>query len=353
MKTVQELEAEIAELRKNQQPSNLTVSKDRLREWRGPSTCTLVEWQAEALAAVAEYGMNHKPEEAAGYLTKKIKGDAAKEVRLEKDQCSKSPESLFEVLFEAYGSGKSATTLTREFYNRKQRATEKVLAYSHALGDVMDELQEVDKTVDQTKREVMLQKQLAENVINGQLRWELQKELDKDPTITFVKLRKVAMKYEADEDRVAQRSTMLDEHTTAENMNMKKRVSEMEHQLARQQENMKVMVNTQSQLMERMAESFERACGFATSMASQVPPPSLPPTQYHGPPPQFQGQQRYPQQQQPYPHSQYPQSYGNSNNYKKRLRCHWCRELGHFKKECEGYIAWKVRQPAAENVTDQ
>lgn len=306
-------------------PQTLTITKDRLREWRGPSTCPFSEWQLEADAALAENGLNKKPTEAAGYLIRKIKGDAAKEVRLEKATCSKSPAELFRVLAEAYGSGKSGTTLLREFYNRKQKSNERILVYSHALGDLMEELQEVDKGVDSKKRGSMLARQFAENVSNGQLRWELQKLITDDPEIPFMDLRKIAMKYEADDARVGVRSAVLEEQQV-----MADRINAVEQKFCQQQEHIKDMMTHQTELMEKMTASFQQACSLV-SAAQQ---------------PQYQ-QPILPNVQQPYLLQQGPPTgsgYRGPDEWKKKIRCHWCREFGHLKRECPGFLTWKANQ---------
>lgn len=312
--------------------STVTVTKDRLREWKGPSTCPLLEWQTEAEAAIAENGLELKSKEAAAYLTRKIKGDAAKEVRLEKETCAKSPKDLFTVLAEAYGTCKSATTLTRDFYNRKQRPNEKVIAYSHALNDIMEELEAVDESVTAAVKAKMFQRHFSENVNNGQLRWELTKEIEKDNDISFVKLRKIAMKWESDETRSqTARAALVDEHYVEETRQMRARVDEMDQRLVQQQDTMNAAIAKQTELLERMTYSFQQACSVATQSAGNANQPLNQPYQ-------------------PYPNQR---DTGRSDprdksDWKKRARCHWCRELGHLKMECEGFRAWKAKQPGNE-----
>lgn len=335
-RTLEELDASLKKLEDapavtpQTSTSSVTVTKDRLREWKGPSTCPLLEWQTEAEAAIAEHGLELKPKEAAAYLVRKIKGDAAKEVRLEKETCAKSPKDLFSVLAEAYGSCKSATTLTREFYNRKQRANEKVLAFSHAISVIMEELEVVDKSVSEPVKGKMLQRHVAENVYSGQLRWELLKEIEKDSDIPFIKLRKTAMKWESDESRCqTSKYAQLDEQHMEESRQMKTRMQELEQRMVCQHETINAAIAKQTELMERMTYSFQQACSFATQMGSNANSPQ-PPLQDHR-----QGQGQAPSGNKD----------GRDNtDWKKRARCHWCREVGHIKKECEGYLTWKAKQ---------
>lgn len=133
--------------------------------------------------------------EKAMFIYDHLGGEAKQEIKYRSMTEEVDPDCVLTILKEIYGQPSSLTHLQKQFFDRKQRDSETIREYSHALMAIIDEISrcEVKHT---WCSDFALRDQFAENVRDTVLRRELKRIIRQDSGISFFNLRKEAILWE-------------------------------------------------------------------------------------------------------------------------------------------------------------
>ena len=173
----------------------------RLKKFSGQRTegqQAAEDFVEELRAAMAAREMSK--EEKVNFIKSHLEGPAKEEVRLFPKDDRENPDRLIDILLEAFGEKRSLPQLLKLFYERKQRESETLRAFSHSLRELLHRAIKVDKKAvvdpDQTLRD-----QFANSVRDGMLRKELRKFLREHPSVTFLDVREEALRWTEEEEK--------------------------------------------------------------------------------------------------------------------------------------------------------
>lgn len=173
----------------------------RLKKFSGQRTegqQSVEDFVEEIRAAMAAREMAKG--EKVDFIKSHLEGPAKEEVRLFSKEDRENPDRLLEILLDAFGERRSLPQLLKLFYERKQRDSETLRAFSHSLRELLHRALKVDKKAvvdpDQTLRD-----QFANSVRDGMLRKELRKFVRKHPSISFLDVREEALRWSEEEEK--------------------------------------------------------------------------------------------------------------------------------------------------------
>lgn len=128
------------------------------------------------------------------FITDHLEGGAKSEINFHPSANRDTPEKIFAILTENYSCSQSYVAAQLQFFQRTQREGESLREYSHALKSLMDVV--IHKTpVGIPNSDVLLRDQFIEHVLDDMLRRELKQRVIQEPTITFVDLRGIALRW--------------------------------------------------------------------------------------------------------------------------------------------------------------
>ena len=180
------------ELRSLSKGVTVVTSRDRkLRKYGGRDEEDFETWEADALAAISGPGMGDK--EKCEFLYNKLEGDARREILCQGGIEQFSVQTLLGALREVFVKRGVASRLLTKFWAREQRPGESLVAYSHSLMELLEQLERADRS-EVSDGDAMLRKKFQAGVSDANLRWELSRVL-KDDSTKFVDLRKVALQW--------------------------------------------------------------------------------------------------------------------------------------------------------------
>ena len=130
---------------------------------------------------------------------------------------------------DAFGERANASQLLRSFYERRQQEDESVTDYSHELAALVDRLESASPR-HVVNRDCMLRDQLAENVREPLLRWELRKKVELTPDAPFIEVRDVAVRWSTETDGGKRRAPVATQEVAKEDgvMTMLKVIAEQQ-----------------------------------------------------------------------------------------------------------------------------
>ena len=173
----------------------------RLKKFSGQKTegQQTVEDFVEELRAAMQAREMAKGEKL-DFIKSHLEGPAKEEVRLFPKEDRENPDRLLEILLDSFGERRSLPQLLKLFYERKQRDSETLRAFSHSLRELLHHALKVDKKAvvdpDHTLRD-----QFANSVRDGMLRRELRKFVRKHPSISFLDVREEALRWSEEEEK--------------------------------------------------------------------------------------------------------------------------------------------------------
>ena len=180
------------ELRSLSKGVTVVMSRDRkLRKYGGRDDEDFEMWKADALAAISGPGMGDK--EQYEFLYNRLEGDARWEVVCRGGIGQFSVLSLLGALREVFVKRGVASRLLTKFWAREQQPGESLMAYSHSLMELLEQLEGADPS-EVSDGDAMLRKKFQAGVSDANLRWELSRVLKND-SAKFVDLQKVALQW--------------------------------------------------------------------------------------------------------------------------------------------------------------
>ena len=140
-------------------------------------------------------GVRHLPVlEQLLFITDHLDGGAKSEINFHSRADRNTPEKIFQILRENYSCAQSYVAAQFQFFQRTQREGEFLRDYSHALKSLMDLA--IRKTPGGIPNsDVLLRDQFVEHVLDDMLRRELKQHVVQQPSIPFVNLRAIAIRW--------------------------------------------------------------------------------------------------------------------------------------------------------------
>ena len=183
-------------------PPTFIVQRERkLRRYDGTTEPLLADWVEEARSCLQAQQL--RGETAANFLLSYLDGSARAEMRCQPTDVRQDAEAVLTALQDVFGEKATANQLLRQFFFRRQLASEPIAAYSHALVELADRICRLTpKSAEE--RDLMLREQFIENVRDVLLRWELKRRIEADDSANFLALRKVAMLWAEEVEGAAQ-----------------------------------------------------------------------------------------------------------------------------------------------------
>ena len=233
----QHCEDQTAELqRANRRNVSVVPYRERkLRKFGGSEE--FEQWEAGAQASIMGGGLTD--DEMVEFLCSKLEGDARREIACRGGGASNlTVNGLFAALSEVFSKRGVVPRLLSKFWARDQEVGETLVAYSHSLMGILEEIAKADpgEVPDQS---VLLLKKFCAGVADQNLRWELKQQLRSVPGSTFLDLRATALRW-AEEctpcEAVAAKSAVVDATGAALLQQMQDGFARLSEQLTKQQD---------------------------------------------------------------------------------------------------------------------
>lgn len=161
--------------------------------FRGRTGISLVEWLEEIQSCIR---VRRLPKtEQAFYIYDHLEGEAREEIKYRPRGEREDPDKVLEILQELYGCADSYISLQERFFSRKQQEGESLQEFSHALLQLMEQVTK-NAPHDLLNTPTLLRDQFVENVSDCSLRRELKQLVRRDPTLTLLKVRAEAIRWE-------------------------------------------------------------------------------------------------------------------------------------------------------------
>ena len=139
---------------------------------RTAGTLSIEEWTEEAQSCIRSRYMSDL--EKAMFLYDHLEGEARSEIKYRPVTVRENPTEMISVLKEVYGCSKSYVYWQQRFFDRKQKETESLFEFSHALMDLMAKVKQ-SKQDSIANADMVLRDQFCENVRDPMLRRELKR----------------------------------------------------------------------------------------------------------------------------------------------------------------------------------
>lgn len=153
---------------------------------------TVEQWVDEVRRCLE---VRHMPvSEQVLFVTDHLEGGAKAEVNFHPAMNRDTPEKIFTILIENYSCTQSYVASQLQLFQRIQREGESLRDYSHALKSLMDVA--IRKTPGGIPNsDIILRDQFIEHITDDTLRRELKQRVLQTPTISFIDLRAVAIRW--------------------------------------------------------------------------------------------------------------------------------------------------------------
>ncbi len=172
----------------------------RCKVYTGKSSSVPLNDWIEDLKSVPK-ARNLTSDQAIDFIWEHLEGEAKQEIKYRSKEIRSSPERIFGTLHEVSGDAQSFTALQRQFFERQQGKTEKLIEFSNALMALLEKLKCCNPR-GVSEEGVMLRDQFAENVRNKELCRELKRMIRPRSSPTFLDARKEAVEWAEDGLRV-------------------------------------------------------------------------------------------------------------------------------------------------------
>ncbi|KAK0155373.1 hypothetical protein N1851_002277 [Merluccius polli] len=129
------------------------------------------------------------------FLYDHLEGEAREEIKYRPSTERCDPAKVLAVLQELYGSTDSYVALQEAFFSRRQQEGETLHEFSLALMSLMASVKQRAPS-EMPNAEALLRDQFVENVIEGSLRRELKQAVRRQPVVTLLEIRAVAIRWE-------------------------------------------------------------------------------------------------------------------------------------------------------------
>lgn len=145
---------------------------------------------------------NQSPLEQFDFVMSLLRGSALEEVRLRKDETTDQISDLFSYLRDAFGDKRSASQLLQSFFSCKQKESEDIREFSHALSQALSlVLKHYPNSVANEK--VALRDQFVEGLRDPSLRREMRKYIRAHPESSLIEVREEAYLWASEEPAVS------------------------------------------------------------------------------------------------------------------------------------------------------
>lgn len=152
----------------------------------------IFEWIEDVKASLRTRRLNSVDE--ALFILDHLGGSAKREIRFRPREEREDPDKVFGILKELYGSSRSYISLQEKFFSRKQRETESLQDFSHALLALMERIKQ-HAPGGMPNSITLLRDQFVEHVFDNGLRRELKRFVRLNPGSTILEVRKEAIRW--------------------------------------------------------------------------------------------------------------------------------------------------------------
>lgn len=150
------------------------------------------EWVEEAESCIRARHMSSH--EKALFLYDHLEGEARNEIKYRSTATRENPVEIVKILKEVFGCAKSYVLWQQRFFDRKQKETESLFEFSHALMELMEKIK-MSKADCITNPDLVLRDQFCENVHDPTLRRELKQQVRANAGWTILDVRREAIRW--------------------------------------------------------------------------------------------------------------------------------------------------------------
>lgn len=123
-----------------------------------------------------------------------LDGEARAEIKFRPAAERDDPEKIFTILSNVYGCSQSYISLQKQFFQRRQQDGESLCEFSHALMSLMEAVKRKDSACF-AHPDIVMRDQFIEFVKDGMLRRELRCHTRLNPTVSFMEIRREAIRW--------------------------------------------------------------------------------------------------------------------------------------------------------------
>ena len=138
--------------------------------------------------------------EQADFVLSLLEKSAKEEVKLRPTAERDTSDKICNILLEAFGERRTTPQLLKSFYERKQKDTETLREFSHALCEIYNRIYSRDTTIIPS-RDQALRDQFADNVRDPLLRKELKCMVRSNSSSKFLEVREEALHWAEEDER--------------------------------------------------------------------------------------------------------------------------------------------------------
>ncbi len=139
--------------------------------------------------------------EQTDFVLSLLESSAKEEVKLRPAAERDTSDKICDILLEAFGERRTTPQLLKSFYERKQKDTETLREFSHALCVIYNRIYFRDPTIIPS-RDQALRDQFADNVRDSLLRKELKRMIRGSPSCKFLEVREEALHWAEEDEKL-------------------------------------------------------------------------------------------------------------------------------------------------------
>jgi hypothetical protein len=139
--------------------------------------------------------------EQAVFVLSLLESSAKEEVKLRPTAERDTSDKICNILLEAFGERRTTAQLLKSFYERKQKDTETLREFSHALCEIYNRIYSRNTTIIPS-RDQALREKFADNVRNPLLRKELKRMVRSNSSSKFLEVREEAVHWAEEDEKL-------------------------------------------------------------------------------------------------------------------------------------------------------
>lgn len=185
---IKQLKEELQKQKEQEAATSFYRKPEKLRNYNGDED--VLEWINDCKVA---FSISQTEAEKTKFVLGHLEGTAKQEVRLQKDPTNTT--AIFDILEEAFGGSKVYSEAQRNFFSRTQKPGESMRKFSLELSELMERIKHIKVMGNEDE---ILRDTFIAGIREQTLRRKLKLKVEDDPTLTFMKCRKIAIDWTED-----------------------------------------------------------------------------------------------------------------------------------------------------------